>query len=251
MKNPIYTLLGAFVLVLVIMLLTGPIAQDLVYHRFADTLKIGPIPNFWNVISNFPFCVTGAVGILVISKSSLRGWHKWNWIILFVGVFLTGIGSSWYHLDPTNDSLVWDRLPMVVIFMPFFTICLHYYFGDKWLKPGLLILLPTGLFSVIYWAYTETIGTGDLRLYALVQFFPMVALTVLLVIKKTASGFRKLLLLVMLSYISAKFCEHFDTIIDDVIGFSGHSLKHLFAALATWFMVRIAILNTANDEQNE
>lgn len=240
MKHPIYSLLGALILVLGILFLTGPVAQDLLYHKFADSLKIGPIPNFWNVVSNFPFCATGAVGVIFITQSKSNLLLKWNWLLLFIGVFLTGIGSSWYHLDPTNESLVWDRLPMVIIFMPFFSICMHHYFGKFWLKSGLFVLLPAGILSVLYWAYSESIGFGDLRPYAIIQFLPMLILVVLLFSKKADTAFRKLLMLIMLSYLAAKFCEHFDHSIDDILGFSGHSLKHLFAAIATWYMLKMA-----------
>lgn len=40
--------------------------------------------------------------------------------VLFAGVLLTSAGSTWYHLAPTNDSLVWDRLPMTLGFMGLF-----------------------------------------------------------------------------------------------------------------------------------
>ena len=41
-------------------------------------------------------------------------------IFFFLTVALTGIGSAYYHLEPNNDRLVWDRLPLAMMFMALF-----------------------------------------------------------------------------------------------------------------------------------
>ena len=41
-------------------------------------------------------------------------------------------------------------------------------------------LLVAGIVSVAYWAFTESIGQGDLRWYALVQFLPILLTLVIL-----------------------------------------------------------------------
>jgi hypothetical protein len=65
---------------------------------------------------------------------------------LFLGIFLTGFGSAYYHLEPSDQTLFWDRLPIAI-------------------GTGI------GVFSLLLWRWT-----GDLRLYAWVQFFPCLAL---------------------------------------------------------------------------
>jgi len=49
----------------------------------------------------------------------------------FVGVFLTGIGSSYYHLYPDNRTLVWDRLPMTIAFMALFGAIVGEYISRR------------------------------------------------------------------------------------------------------------------------
>jgi hypothetical protein len=62
------------------------------------------VPNFWNVVSNLPFIGVGAVG--------LRQFHRDPAVfVIFLGIFLTGVGSSYYHWDPSDRTLFWDRLP--------------------------------------------------------------------------------------------------------------------------------------------
>ena len=38
--------------------------------------------------------------------------------MLTLGVLLTGFGSGYYHWSPSNETLVWDRLPMTLTFLP-------------------------------------------------------------------------------------------------------------------------------------
>ena len=90
--------------------LVPPIAQDETYHLFADDHSLWGIPNFWNVASNLPFAIVGVLGLW-----KLRGVFDY---VLFTGVAaLTFFGSAYYHLAPNDTRLVWDRLPMTLVFM--------------------------------------------------------------------------------------------------------------------------------------
>jgi hypothetical protein len=50
--------------------------------------------------------------------------ERWPFAPFFAGVGLTAFGSAYYHLEPTNDRLLWDRLPMTVAFMGLFAAVL-------------------------------------------------------------------------------------------------------------------------------
>ncbi len=153
-----------------------PIAQDPVYHHFADSRQYAGIPNFWNVISNFPFVVVGILALYCLVKRKPQGMFQElfiNKLTFFLGIFLTGIGSSYYHLHPANETLLWDRLPMTISFMAFFSIIIGEMISLKAGKAFLVPLLVIGIVSVLYWHITEGKGRGDLRLYGLVQFLPM------------------------------------------------------------------------------
>ncbi|MGA8954423.1 MAG: hypothetical protein WB503_03410, partial [Pseudolabrys sp.] len=92
---------------LVGLLLLPAIAQDQSYHEFADQRTLFGIPNFWNVVSNFPFVAIGAVGLWQFRRNPAID-------VLFLGILLTGFGSAYYHLDPNDRTLFWDRLPMAI-----------------------------------------------------------------------------------------------------------------------------------------
>jgi hypothetical protein len=99
-------------------------------------------------------------------------------------------------------------------------------------------LLVAGLASVIYWAVSEARGLGDLRVYALVQFLPIVLIPLILLMfgsPLTGAGY---LWAILLTYAVAKAAEHFDGTLLELTGIlSGHSIKHLLSGLATFWML--------------
>lgn len=212
---------------LIFLILHGPIPQSASYHSFADHHTFYGINNFYNVVSNFPFFIVGAVGIIFILKNEFL--YKSARLCFFIGIFLTGIGSAYYHYDPSTSTLVWDRLPMTITFMSFFSFILFRNFTFRNHDNILIVLLLTGIASVLYWYTGELKGNGDLRLYALVQFYPVVAIIIILL----WNGNDRQMFGVIFWYIVAKVFEATDReflSITEVI--SGHTIKHLMAACA-------------------
>lgn len=218
------------------MIFLKPIAQNISYHLFADTRNLFSVPNFWNVLSNLPFLVIGSYGMfysLYKMKAFISLNLQVNYLIFFTGIFLTGIGSAYYHLAPDNQTLVWDRLPMTISFMSFFSIIIGEFVIPKNARLILFSLLTTGIISVIYWYITEQKGCGDLRLYIAVQFLPILLIPIILLFFKQKDQDTIYIWFVLLTYISAKISETYDHEIYHTLKFiSGHSIKHFFAALA-------------------
>ena len=94
-----------------------PIPQMQSYHGFADARTMLGVPNFLNVVSNFPFVVVGVLGLWLLLRHDAVGpdgpvlerAERWPLLVLFTGILLTAFGSSYYHLAPNNDRLVWDK----------------------------------------------------------------------------------------------------------------------------------------------
>ena len=214
------------------------IAQEQIYHHFADQRTVLGIPNFWNVASNIPFLIVGAMGINgVIRKNRLTLLPEILpvYLAFFLGIFLIGIGSGYYHLWPSNETLVFDRLAMAVAFMAFFTIIISEFISDKAGKRLFLPLLLFGLFSVGYWYVTESKGEGDLRLYVLVQFLPMLLIPLILLLFSPRFSHIALIWAALVAYLMSKIAEMTDVILYlSLAGVSGHSLKHLFSALSAY-----------------
>lgn len=218
--------------------LLDPIPQDLEYHAFADRRALFGVPNFWNVATNLPFLLIGAWGLL--NTRHLAGEElKTHYRVYCGAVALVAFGSGWYHLAPSNASLVWDRLPMTVAFMSLFSALL----ADRlsWLLGRALLwpLIVAGTASIAWWIRGESMGQGDLRAYGLVQFLPMLLMPMILLMWREGSIAARPLWLALGAYAAAKITEHYDAAIYAAVGFvSGHSLKHLAAAAAAWWIAR-------------
>lgn len=197
------------------------VPQDPTYHQFADRRCMCGIPNTSDVCSNLGFLVAGIVGF-TMSTPSLD--LPWMWF--FVGSMAVCIGSMYYHWNPTNATLVWDRLPMTVCFMALFSIILGEHIGgSEWMLWPLLML---GIASVFYWQFTD-----DLRPYILVQFYPLLVIPFLLHRSEFSKGH---LVAGLIWYALAKIAEYLDHSIWTWTNHrvSGHTIKHLLASCTVW-----------------
>jgi len=245
MKNKLI-ILFFILLILSVFIFINPISQPQNYYNFSDKNNYFGINNFWNVVSNIPFLIVGFLGLTLNTKKKLT--HD-NYpaipiySIFFLGIFLTGFGSSWFHLSPNNETLVWDRLPMTIGFMALTTALLSEYLYREFQKKFFYPLLLIGFISVVYWHITEQAGRGDLRLYVLVQFLPMLVIPMVAFTNKSRFTHNINLVGVIIFYLLAKLAEHYDHAIHQVLGhISGHSIKHLLAAAATFLVLRMLML---------
>jgi hypothetical protein len=148
-----------------------PFPQNTAYHHFADERTLLGLPHCLNVLSNAPFVLVGAMGLWFVgSKEAVRpggpfrrGAERWPFVLFFLGVGLTAFGSSYFHLDPTNARLLWDRLLMAVAFMALFAAVLAERVSPRHGLGLLPVLIAAGVASVLYWHWTEERGQGDLR----------------------------------------------------------------------------------------
>lgn len=228
--------------------LTEPIPQAPAYHQFADQREFLGVPNFFNVFSNLAFIIIGVYCLrsLVSHTHDTDGFtSKSACYLFFIGLILTGFGSGYYHLSTTNQTLVLDRLPMAVAFMALFSFFLSEHVSPRTGSRLLWPLLAVGIFSVLYWIYTENQGAGDLRLYALVQFLPVLLIPLILILFPSGDYRKKYLWYIIGLYALAKVTEHYDHEIMNVLTISGHTLKHIFAALTGIAFLKIILSRQA------
>ena len=214
------------------------VPQDPAYHRFADARSWSGIPNFWNVATNLPFLVIGCVGFARRARREIAT-PRLQYVVFCIGVALVGIGSAYYHWAPSTPTLVWDRLPMTVAFMALFSAVIQDRVSERLGRALLWPLIVAGIASIGWWHWTELEGRGDLRAYGIVQFLPMLLIPLMLLLFR-GHGLRDRWLWVTLAvYLLAKAAEFFDAAIYAATGFlSGHSIKHLLAALAVCLAIQ-------------
>jgi hypothetical protein len=211
----------------IVLMLLPPISQNQDYHQFADQRTVLGIPNFWNVVSNLPFIAVGALGLMEFYQKPVT-------FVLFSGFLLTGFGSSYYHWNPSDETLFWDRLPMTLCFM---AILAHAIEERIDARVGALLLWPllgVGLLSLLLWRWT-----GDLRLYVWVQFFPCLALPILFLMTPAKYTGLKYWIIAAILYALAKVFELYDReVYSATVVISGHTLKHFAAAGACFAVLR-------------
>ena len=232
--------LGAAALVGV--LFVPPIAQSLDYHRFADTGACLGIPNFWNVVSNAPFLAVGVLGVVEVRTARYRGGLqslRLAYGVFFAGVAAVSFGSGYYHWAPSNDTLAWDRLPMAIAFMAFLSIVIAEHFDERVGRALLWPFVAIGVASVLYWDYSEAIGRGDLRPYALVQFLSLIIIALIWGMVPSKLDRIGYLWAMFGGYALAKVLEEFDATVYASLGgyMSGHALKHIAAAAGMFCFV--------------
>jgi len=222
----------------------NPLPQDVGYHHFSDEHEYFLIPNALNVLSNLPFFIVGLAGCVALIKRQTTALISLNpilraYFILYAGVALVGVGSGYYHLSPSNETLVWDRLPMTLAFMALYSIIISEFISEAIGRLLFLPLLLAGLSSVLYWWFTELNGVGDLRYYILVQFFPVLTIPIILLSFKSKYGSAAGYWALLVSYILAKLFEHYDAPIHQYLLYlSGHSIKHVLPAVGLYLLLK-------------
>lgn len=239
----LFVWLGLGLVPVLLLLVVPAFPQPLWYHDFADQRCLLCVPHMMNVVSNVPFVVVGLWGLAYVARCARERFQgradRGFYAVFFVAVALTGVGSAYYHSLPNNDRLLWDRLPLAVAFMALFALILaervHQRAGVLFVP---LVLLGGG--SVVYWHLTESWGQGDLRPYLLVQLYPLVTLPIILWLFPARFTGTQDLYAALACYVVAKGLEILDrpTYAQGQL-VSGHTLKHLVAALGPYFVLHM------------
>jgi hypothetical protein len=224
----------AIIAAAIIVAFLKPIAQPQSYHQFADQRTIFGIAHGMDVLSNAAFLVSGLLGLWFVLRTgkTLDAGTRWAFAILFFGLLLTGAGSAYYHLDPDNQRLVFDRLPMIIAMAGCVGAVVADRFGGAtaW---AITALLAIGLWTVHHWSVSEELGQGDLRWYALYQGLVILLGALLLVLFPSRNGATPAFVIAVAGNVAAKIFELLDKPIYALGGIvSGHTLKHLLAGLA-------------------
>src|SRR5260221_3672746 len=218
------------------MLVHGPIAKFDHYHEFGGMRSRFAIRNAADVLSNVGFALAGVWGFwalrsrgsALLTDPALRGFS-----LFFAALLLTSLGSSFYHLAPDNQRLLWDRLPIALACAGLLA-AVHAETRDPQQPPWVPItLVAIAIASVFWWSVTESRGAGDLRPYLLLQGAPLVLVPLWQQLGKAPRASRIAFGIAIVLYAVAKAAEVADRTLFDALGFvSGHTLKHLLAVAA-------------------
>jgi len=238
-----WVLLGLVLLMVLAALLVPRFDQPADYNDWVDTRSVWGIPHFGDVVSNIGFLWVGALGLWSLARGRCRcdqPGESLAWALVFAGVLLTGFGSSYYHWEPDNARLVWDRLPMVLGFMALLSALLIERVNARLGRILLPLLVVLGGASVFYWYWSYLQGAPDLRFYVLVQLGALSLVPALLWLYPPVYSRGTDYLVALGLYGLAMVAEALDAELMRWTGIaSGHNLKHLIAALAVYWLLRM------------
>jgi hypothetical protein len=230
--------------------LFGPaMAQPADYHAFADQRVLWGLPFAMDVLSSLPFALAGAAGarcLFALPACKVGIGQRAMAALFLAGLVLTAAGSMWYHLRPDDAGLAIDRYAMAVAFAGLLGLAAAGRVSERAgvvLGLALLVLAPLGVQA---WS-----ATGNVLPWAVLQFGGM-ALVLWLALLRPGPGALDIRWgLVILAYAAAKLLEANDHWVYQATGqlVSGHTLKHVVAALAAWPVVA-AIRSRAKSGQN-
>lgn len=220
-----------------------PLPQPASYHVFADRRTCLGVPHCRDVLSNAALLAAGLAGVFWLrrQRSGVAGVAAVAWRLFFAAIALTGLGSAYYHRAPDHHTLFWDRLPMSLAFMALLAAVAAERLGSRAGRIALFLLPLLGMASVLAWYLGELHGAGDLRAYFAMQAAGALAILLLLALFPPRYSRGGDLLLALGLYALALLCDKLlDQPLFDLGGvISGHTLKHLLAAVAVYVLLRM------------
>jgi len=244
-------ILATTIAILFTVALLPPLPDPKVFLRLVDTRSFLGIPNFLNVVSNIPFLLVGVWGLYFLACAGKDGKtfedarERWPYLVCFLTVALTCFGSIYYHLAIDPQGLFWDRLPMAAGFMALLSGVIVERVDTR---EGLRLLLPLvflGIASVLYWRWGLLDAAGNVLPYALVQYGSLAAILFMCATRPSRYTRGADMVSAIAIYGLAKVAELLDAplyALGEIV--SGHTLKHLFAALAIYWVLRMLRLRS-------
>lgn len=235
-----------------------PMPQPEAYHAFAETRRVLGIPHFNDVVSNLAFVAVGILGLawLLRHRRRLRLFfvhpvESLPYAVVFTAIVLVGIGSAYYHWEPSHPRLYWDRLAMTLAFMAIFAAILAERIDYRVGLIALPVLVLLGMVAATHWLFSELDGAGDLRLYLLAQIVPLVFGALLIRLYRSPYSRGGDFVAAGGWYLLALVAQTLDQPIHALTGgwLSGHTLKHLLAAVAVYWILRMLRLREIQGER--
>ena len=220
-------------LALLVLAVFGPVLPASPHqHGFADQRTLWGLPCALDVLSNLPFALAGAWGLVLLLRlrgGALDAATRAMASLFCVGLMCTAVGSTWYHGRPDDAGLLWDRLGMAVAFAGLLGLAAASRVSGRAGWAMAAAVLVAGPLAVVAWA-----RTGNLLPWAVVQLGGMLVVVALACLHRRAGALALNLSAVIVWYGAAKLCEAADHAVFAATGqwVSGHTLKHLSAAAA-------------------
>jgi hypothetical protein len=186
------------------------------------------------VLSNLPFVVVAALAALHLAR---RSTDAFAWLAC-AGVAGIGLGSGGYHVAPCDALLALDWAPIVLALAWITAAVVADRHGRRAGVIAVVVGTSAALVAVAIWYLGGgTSGGGDMTAYVTVQLAG-VALPLAVALSAPGRIRASHLAAALAGFLLARLFASRDAALLDAIGISGHSLKHVAAALAAAIALR-------------
>lgn len=214
----------------------SPVVKGPGFHRYADGRDLLGIPHAGDVLSNLIFVIVGVAGLVAARRVTAA--PRALVMLFFASIVGIGLGSGAYHAAPGDATLALDWLPIVVS-LAFLVALVVGDRVDRRLGAAAAVVLPLlAAGSVLWWWLGGGTGGGDMRWYAALQLSLVALVPVIVLLYPQGALDRTSLLLGVACFVAARALHSSDARILDLTGVSGHTMKHLVAGVAAWFVLR-------------
>jgi hypothetical protein len=206
-----------------------PIVRTPTFHHYADARTWLGIPHAGDVLSNAAFIVVAVLAALRLRAGRSADGFAW---LACAGVAGIGIGSGSYHVAPSDALLALDWAPIVLALAWITAAVVADRHGRRAGVIALVVGTSAALVAVAIWYLGGgTTGGGDMTAYVTVQLLG-VALPLAVALSAPGRIPARHLAVALAGFLLARLFATRDASLLDAIGVSGHSLKHVAAALA-------------------
>jgi hypothetical protein len=197
-------------------MISFPITRGPAFHVYAGT-------RLWPVLSNVAFLIVAA-----------WAWRRTRGLgrLACAGTAAIGIGSGVYHFAPSDATLAFDWGPIALTLMWLLAAVVEDRFGARAGRRMAIAGSVAAVGSIVWWLATGGTDGGDMTAYVVVQGAGVV-LPAAIALAFKGGHIRAIELLAAVAMFGvARLCAAHDSGLLDAIGISGHSLKHVAAAIA-------------------
>lgn len=212
----------------------APLTRGPEFHHYADQRTWLGIPHAGDVLSNLAFIVAAAwVALRMRAPKVPAGFAS----AACAGVALIGIGSALYHVAPADTTLAFDWAPIAITLSLIVATLIADRIGARAGAIAAMFGSVCAASAVIYWWTTGGTAGGDMAPYVAAQLLG-VALPLLVAVSRPGQIATVELLLAIAGFAAARMFAAHDAELLSMVGISGHSLKHMAAAVAAAVALR-------------
>jgi MFS transporter, DHA3 family, macrolide efflux protein len=221
---------------LALMIWHGTIPERSNPHDYADLRAFAGIPNFGDVVSCAGFLLVSMYGALYLGplRRAGAGAAVWNsYAIFLASLAFTAIGAGYYHAVPNDTTLLYSRLPNVLMLVGLMAVVRAETFGARDDNSFLAAGMAAAAGSFVWYSYTKASGNADVGPIYLVQVLCLVLVPLWQWIYKAPRADKGAVFCALLMFVLSQVVGGRDMQILQATGWiSGHTIFHLFGAAA-------------------